>query len=156
MKKICILILSILLLPKLQAQEHLQIKTAYDKYAKEKGAVFVQLAKDILSQGNTKISFYKSMVIDESQEKSNLLLALIDTDRTEEYDINKSSSKGKITTLILQIKSGKVEGNEYILYRNTKEKISLVYIRGHFPPDELDHELDKLKDLFIYIKEKKK
>ena len=154
MKKICILFMFSLLLPQLQAQEYLHIKNAFDKYAKEKGAVFVQLSKDILSKGDTRIRFYKSMIISDNRQKADWILNLIEADRTEPDDLRKSSSGNKITTLICQIKSGKTRENEYILYKNIDKKVSLVYIRGDFLPEELDQELNKLKDLFIYVKEK--
>ena len=156
MKKICIsFILGFLFFPKLQAQEHLQIKQAYDKYGKEKGAVFVQLSKDILSQGNTNIRFYKSMLIQEDTEKAAWILELIRADQTEAYNLREVSSGNKIETLICQVRSEKTEGNEYILYKNDNGQISLVYIRGNFPPDALNQELNKLKDLFIKVRKKK-
>ena len=155
MKKIgVLLILGFLFFPKLQAQEHLHIKQAYDKYGKEQGAVFVQLSKDILSQGNTRIRFYKSMIIREDSEKASLILELIRADQTEEYNLKEVFSGKKVETLICQVKTEKISGNEYILYKNNKGKISLVYIRGDFPPSELDRELNKLKNLFIKVKKK--
>ena len=160
MKKISVLFMfSLLFLPKLQAQEHLQIKKAYDKYAKEKGSVFVQLSKDILSQGDTKINFYKSMVIEENRERRDLILDLMEADRTVMADLSEQSFNGKVTSLIYRIakEKEKEDGeNEYVLYKNIKGKISLVYIWGEFPMNELEQELNKLKDLFIYVKKKKK
>jgi hypothetical protein len=43
---------------------------------------------------------------------------------------------------------------EYILFTNKSKKMTLIYIRGHFLPNRLEHELDKLKKLFIKVNNK--
>jgi hypothetical protein len=45
---------------------------------------------------------------------------------------------------------------EYILFTNNKsKKMTLIYIKGNFPPDQLGKELLELKDLFIKVNNKK-
>jgi hypothetical protein len=40
---------------------------------------------------------------------------------------------------------------EYILFSIRSMKMTLIYIRGRFPPKQLEPELNKLKDLFIKV-----
>lgn len=139
------------------AQEHLQIKNVFDEYGKQKGSVLVQLSTDILSQGS-KITFYKSLITDESDAKNRLIREAIDEDIKSATKISELKKDGVIQSGTYYLNMGKnksTKAHEYILYKNKSDKITLVYLRGDFPPQELDYELKKLKDLFIYVNNKR-
>jgi hypothetical protein len=44
---------------------------------------------------------------------------------------------------------------EYILFTRKSRKMTLIYIKGHFPPAQLEKELDKLKNLFLKVNNKR-
>ena len=63
---------------------------------------------------------------------------------------------GKVETGTYMLKTAKDnETYEYILYKNKSKKVSVVYLKGNFSPDQLEKELNKLKDLFIYVNNKR-
>ena len=141
-------------------QDHLNIKSVFDKYGKQKGSVLVQLSTDVLSQGNSKVTYYKSLITEINDESNNeKSLAIIEA---LEKDIKLGSKISEIK------KGGKLEsGNysfkvknsnntyDYILFKRKSKQLTLIYMRGDFPPDKLDRELKKLKDLFIYVNNKR-
>lgn len=142
------------------AQDHLNIKSIFERYGKQKGSVLVQLSTDVLSQGNSKVTFYKSLITEINDE----------TDRTKQQAIIEALEKDiKFGDKISEIKKGgKLElGNysfkvknsnntyDYILFKRKSKQLTLIYMRGDFPPDKLDRELKKLKDLFIYVNNKR-
>ena len=135
------------------AQEHLNIKNIFDKYGKQEGSVLVQLSTDILSQGS-KITFYKSLIIGEDDALATIIIKAINSDMAKGSKISEVAKNGKLETGTYVLKSDK-ESYEYILYKNKSKKISLVYLIGNFPPDRLDSELNELKDLFIYVNNKR-
>ena len=68
-------------------------------------------------------------------------------------EVNKNGKVESGTYYVGKDKSGKT--GEYILYKNKPDKITIVYLKGNFPPARLDSELKKLKDLFIYVNDKR-
>ncbi|MCL1937637.1 MAG: hypothetical protein FWF52_04485 [Candidatus Azobacteroides sp.] len=44
---------------------------------------------------------------------------------------------------------------QYILFSQKNRKMTLIYLRGDFPPSQLEEELHKLKDLFIKVNNKR-
>ena len=136
------------------AQDHLKIKEVFDKYGKQKGSVLVQLSTDILSQGNCRISVYKSLVMDEDAPKTQFTTQSIEVDIKKGSKISETNKNGKLELATYTLKVNN-KSNEYILYKNKSKKITLVYLKGDFPPQQLDSELNKLKDLFIYVNNKR-
>lgn len=137
------------------AQNHLKIKTVFDKYGKQDGSVLVQLSTDILSQGS-RITFYKSLITDYSLQKNNDAIAALAIDVTKGEKISEVKKDGIIESGTYYIKSKKTDAEyEYILFKNKSKKMTIVYLKGDFPPQQLDHELKKLKDLFIYVNNKR-
>jgi hypothetical protein len=141
-----------------QAQEGLNIEKIFDDYGKQKGSTLIELAKDVLGN-HTKISRYKSLIIPADSSLFNATrLAILD-------DFVKHSSNGVV--LMESKKDGKVEAAtyslgkigtsstyEYILFTHKARKMTLIYIKGNFSPEQLDSELKKLKDLFIKVNNK--
>ena len=137
------------------AQDHLKIKEIFDKYGKQEGSILVQLSSDVLSQGS-RITFYKSLIMDESTLKERETLYSLKSDTENNLIISEAKQNGKIesgTYYIGKDKSG--NNNEFILYKKKSNKITIVYLKGNFPPNKLDSELKKLKDLFIYVNNKR-
>lgn len=134
------------------AQDHLDIKNIFDKYGKQEGSVLVQLASDVLSQGSN-ITLYKSLVMDYSIQKEQDVLSYLKQDITS--IISEVKKNGKTESGTYLVGSGKEKTYEYILYKNKYNKITIVYLKGNFPPKKLDSELNKLKDLFIYVNNKR-
>ncbi|MDR0559497.1 MAG: hypothetical protein LBG92_04965, partial [Prevotellaceae bacterium] len=62
---------------------------------------------------------------------------------------------GKTVTGYYCIKRQDSKHYEYILFTDKSQKMTLIYIRGNFPPDKLEDELNKLKDLFIEVNNKR-
>lgn len=154
-KKLSILFVLCLITIMGLAQDHLKIKSVFDKYGKQDGSVLVQLSTDILSQGS-RIKFYKSLIADYSIEKETDAIAALTNDINKGVKISEMKKDGKIESGTYYIKSQNANnGYEYILYKNKSKKITVVYMQGNFPPQQLDSELKKLKDLFIYVNNKR-
>jgi hypothetical protein len=143
------------------AQEGLNIEKIFNDYGKQEGSILIELAKDVLG-GHTKISKYKSLIIPSDSLKLNVTRDAI------KADFIKNGQHGNEVILMESKKNGKVEsakyalGNdgtssacEYILFTHKSQKITLIYIKGNFPPEHLDRELDKLKNLFIKVNNKR-
>jgi hypothetical protein len=157
------LFLLFFLLPALlaRAQEGLNTEKIFNDYGKQEGSVLIELAKDVLGN-HTKINRYKSLIIPADSIKLNAAQEAI------KKDLGEREHSGNGLVLMESKKSGKVESAtyalgkeehsstyEYILFKNKSQKITLIYIRGNFPPNQLEQELDKLKDLFIKVNNKR-
>ena len=137
------------------AQNRLKIQDVFDKYGKQDGSVLVQLSTDILSQGS-KMTFYKSLIIGEDNRKELEILEAIKADTKDRPIISEVKKDGKIDSGTYYLMTNNhTKESEYILYKKNSKKITLVYIKGKFSPNELDMELKKLKDLFIYVNNKR-
>ena len=153
-KIIILIICQIIILPSV-AQEHLTIKSIFDKYGKQEGSVLVQLSTDILSQGS-KINFYKSLIIDDDISKEEAVLSALKSDTEGKPVIVEMKKNGKIETGTYYLGQNiATRENDFILYKKKSGKITLVYLKGNFSPEQLDSELKKLKDLFIYVNNKR-
>lgn len=155
--KLFILIFSLIgIVASVTAQDHLKIKKAFDKYGKQEGSILVQLSSDILSQGNSRIKLYKSLITDEDSEKLREITSALNLDIQSGNKISEVKKDGQIESGTYCVKSNKTDGSyEYILYKRKSKKITLVYVKGNFAPQSLDSELKKLKDLFIYVNNKR-
>ena len=136
------------------AQKDLKINDIFENVGKQKGTL-IKLGSDVLSP-RTNISRYVSLRIkaDEAIEEM-VKEALADDTQCAEGVYQRSDKMNKSETRHYRL--AKPEGssskvNEYILFQQSKGYISLVYLRGEFPSNDLKRELDKLKDLFIELK----
>ncbi|WP_108823287.1 hypothetical protein [Dysgonomonas sp. Marseille-P4361] len=137
------------------AQDHLRIKDIFDKYGKREGSILVQLSTDVLSP-KSNISFYKSLIINYSPIVESEITTAVKADIDNKLIISEAKKNGKIESGSYFLgKNKSKEENEFILYRIKDGKITLVFLRGDFSSKKLDHELKKLKDLFIYINNKR-
>ena len=134
-------------------QNHLKIKDIFDQYGKQEGSILVQLSSDVLSQGSN-ISFYKSLIIDSNQQIEKGILEAVKSDTKNKLVVSEVKKNGKTESGSYFLGS-KSSVSEFILYKDKGGKITLVYLKGNFAPDRLDNELKKLKDLFIYVNNKR-
>ncbi len=137
------------------ARDKLKTDKIFEKYGMLDGSVLVELSTDVLAK-NTKISFYKSMIMPEEKEAVQEIMTAIEEDTKEGLKIMESAKNGKVETGYYYLTPEKDrKTKEYILYKNKSKKITLIYLKGDFKPDRLEEELDKLKDLFIYVNKRR-
>lgn len=137
------------------AQATLQIEKIFDTYGKQKGAVLIELSTDVLG-GHTRMNAYKSLIIGADDPVVAATEAAITNDIENGSKLMESIKDGKIETGYYCLKRKEnSKMYEYILYKEKSKKMTLIYIQGNFPPQQLEDELDKLKDLFIYVNKKR-
>lgn len=136
------------------AQDGLKIKDIFDKYGKREGSVLLQLSSDVLSQGSN-ITSYKSLILDENTQNRMDIAEALKTDTRGKLTISEVKKDGLIESGSYYLGKDKTNNSEFILYKNKGRKITLVYLKGNFPSGHLDAELKKLKDLFIYVNNKR-
>jgi hypothetical protein len=137
------------------AQKDLEIETTvFKSYGKQEGSVLIELGKDVLGN-HTKISHYKSLIIPSDSTVINATLKAIRKDVEDGKILMESRKDGKIETGYYCLKKKKDSwAYEYILFTNKSRKMTLIYIKGDFPPDQLEDELHELKNLFIRVNNK--
>lgn len=136
------------------AQTKLQTEKIFDIYGKQKGAILLELSTDILA-GHTKMKLYKSLIITSDDPIIAATTTAIENDITGGSKLIETQKNGKIETGYYSLKKNNNKFYEYILYKEKSRKMTLIYIRGEFPPQQLENELSKLKDLFIYVNNKR-
>lgn len=137
-----------------RAQDHLKVKNIFDKYGKREGSILVQLSTDILAP-KTNITLYKSLIIGCRGVVEEDIVNAIKTDIVDGIIISEAKKNGKIEYLTYYIENKISKDNEFILYKNKGDKIILVYLNGKITPKDLETELGKLKDLLIYVNNKR-
>jgi len=137
------------------AQEDLNIETLFNDYGKKEGSVLIELAKDVLGN-HTRISHYKSLIFSPSQEVVKEIEEAIRNDIEGGSKLVESKKDGKIEAAYYCLKKETDSSfYQYILYNNKSGKVTLIYVKGKFPPERLEKELGKLKDLFIKVNNKR-
>ena len=155
LKKIGCLVGLLMLCSGIYAQKDLHIEDLFRDYGKQEGSVLIELAKDVLGN-RTKISRYKSLIIPSDTSIANIVMKSIQADLNGGKVLMESTKNGNIETgYYLLKKNDDSSTHEYILFTNKSSKITLIYIKGDFPPDRLERELEKLKDLFIKVNNKR-
>lgn len=150
------LIMIFLLLPILvSAQKGLEIDTIFDSYGKQEGSVLIELAKDVLG-GHSAINFYKSLIMPSDTTIVKNAEKAIFQDIAGGGRMMESKKDGYIETGYYCLKKEEdAPEYEYILFKNKSEKMTLIYLKGNFPPQQLERELNRLKDLFIKVNNKR-
>jgi hypothetical protein len=137
------------------AQKNLNIETIFQDYGKQEGSILIELGKDILGE-HTKINRYKSMIVPSDSVLFHTTLTAIQKDSEGGNILMESLKNGKPETGYYCLKKkANTPDFEYILFTNKSKKITLIYLKGPFSPDQLEEELDKLKDLFIKVNNKR-
>jgi hypothetical protein len=136
------------------AQNDLNVETIFQNHGKQKGAVLIELAKDVLG-GYTQISRYKSLILPSDTGIVRATIYAIEQDLKDGKILMETKKDGKIETGYYCLKKQESTEHEYILFTDKSRKITLIYLRGQFPPSQLENELNKLKDLFIKVNNKR-
>ncbi|MDR1523769.1 MAG: hypothetical protein LBS79_00740 [Tannerella sp.] len=136
------------------AQKGLHIDAVFNDYGKQKGTVFIELEKDVLGH-HTRISRYKSLTTPCDPEIIRVTLDAIRTDLKNGKILMESQKDGITETGYYHPAKKDDSEEEYILFSAKSKKMTLIYIRGAFPPSQLEKELYKLKDLFIKVNNKR-
>ena len=154
-KKIVLFLTALLPLVILKAQEPPEIEQIFEQYGKQQGSVLVELSTDVLGS-HTKMTYYKSLITAYDPKIQNAFQQVINQFMVTGTKLIEAQKDGQIETGYYFLgKEGNNQEYEYILYKNKSRKITLIYARGKFPPQQLEKELDKLKDLFIYVNNKR-
>jgi hypothetical protein len=156
LKKIIFLLAFLLLYSGVNAQKGLSIESIFQAYGKRDGSVLIELAKDVLGNNHTKINLYKSLIVSSDSAIVNASLKAILSDRENGSILLESQKNGKIETgyYCLEKKENSPD-YEYILFTNKSRKMTLIYLKGNFPPSRLEEELDQLKNLFLKVNNKR-
>ena len=137
------------------AQKDLNIENLFNEYGKKEGSILIELAKDVLGN-HTKISHYKSLIFSPTPEIVKEVEETIREDIKGGRKLMESKNNGKIESTYYCLKKNSDSSfRQYILYNNKSGKVTLIYIKGKFPPEQLEKELEKLKDLFIKVNNKR-
>jgi len=136
------------------AQNNLNIETIFHDHGKQKGAILIELAKDVLSD-HTQINRYKSLILPSDTGVVNATINAIQKDLKNGKILMENKRDGKIETGYYWVKGQDSTEYEYILFTDKSQKMTLIYLKGTFPPDQLNDELNKLKDLFIKVNNKR-
>ena len=136
------------------AQKDLNIGAIFDAYGKQEGSILIELGKDVLGN-RTHIKRYKSLIIPSDTAMVRLTKEAINQDTQGGKKLFESRKDGKIEELSYCLKKDEQSLDyEYILFSNKSRKMTLIYVRGNFPPERLESELRRLKDLFIKVNNK--
>jgi hypothetical protein len=136
------------------AQDGLHIEQIFNDYGKQEGSILIELAKDVLGH-RTRINYYKSLINPAGTEIQTVVEKAVQADMEGSNIIVVSQANGKMETVCYNLKKPKGSTDyEYILFKNKSKKLTLIYLKGNFPPDQLDWELNELKNLFIKVNNK--
>jgi hypothetical protein len=136
------------------AQKNLNIETIFNDYGKKEGSVLIELAKDVLGE-HTRIKRYKSLIILSDSAIVRATAASIQKDLKDGDILMESRKDGQVEVgYYCLTKENDSNEYEYVLFTNKQKKMTLIYIRGRFPPQDLEDELSKLKNLFIKVNNK--
>jgi hypothetical protein len=143
------------------AQEGLNIEKIFNDYGKQEGSILIELAKDVLGS-HTKISRYRSLIIPSDSTILNTTREAIRSDFVKygqygnEVILKESKKDGKLESATYAFGHDSSSSTyEYILFSHKSDKMTLIYIKGNFSPEKLESELNKLKNLFIKVNNKR-
>jgi hypothetical protein len=137
------------------AQANLNIDAIFDAYGKQGGSILIELGKDVLGS-HTQIKRYKSLIIPSDTAMIRQTEEAIANDTKGGRTLMESRKGGTVETAsyCLKKKDAKTPEYEYILFSGKSQKMTLIYVRGNFPPERLESELRRLKNLFIKVNNK--
>ena len=137
------------------AQKELNIDCIFSELGKLEGSILVELHKDVLGN-HTHIHFYKSLTLTVNTDQIKSVEEAVTKDVKTGRVIFQSAGNGKVETASYCLeKLTESPHYEYILFSVRSKKMTLMYIKGQFQPHHLDNELNKLKNLFITVNNKR-
>jgi hypothetical protein len=143
-----------------KAQQTLSVDTVFYSLGRQKGSVLINLMKEVLEK-HSKIEHYKCLMITSNPAVEKQIVDAVDRDFAREGKrgntlvIKEIKKDGIYKTFYfcVGIQNTSLE-REYILYKTTDGKITLIYLKGQFISGDLDRELKNLKKLFIKLNNK--
>jgi hypothetical protein len=133
-----LLIAMIFVIPcQLIAQQDLQISKVFDQYGKKRGAVMVQLTKEMLQAYD--FSLFKSIVIKNDSAAVDFARKCIAADQEGAKKIKQVVQNGAVTSIILQL-APREDENRMILYNESldeKREITLIYIESKMDVEKI-------------------
>jgi len=121
----------------LSAQQDLQISKVFEQYGKKKGAVMVQLTKEML-QGYD-FSLFKSIVIKNDQTAIDFTRECIAKDQEGAKKIKQVVQNGDVTSTVLQL-APRGDENRLILYNESPDEnkeMTLIYIESKMDAEKI-------------------
>jgi len=121
----------------LNAQQDLQISKVFDRYGKKKGAVMVQLTKEMLKEYD--FSFFKSVVIKNNPAAIDFARECIAKDQEGAKKIKQVVQNGEMTSVVLQL-APRGDENRLILYNEStgeKREMTLIYIESKMDAERI-------------------
>ncbi|MDR1763118.1 MAG: hypothetical protein LBR64_04090 [Dysgonamonadaceae bacterium] len=152
-KKIFILLIPLFLCGFAQAQDKAGVETVFQTVGKQNGSIMIELAKDVLGE-RTRITRYRSLIANTDSTTLAHVQQTLENEVENGYSLMESRNNGRLETRSYCRKNKEKGENEYLLFSLKSGKLTLIYLRGKIPPDELEDELDNLKNLFIKVNNK--
>lgn len=122
---------------KVSAQSNLEIDRVFEKYGRQKGAIMVEMSKEMLDGYD--FTSYKSIVIDDSKEAGDLTRQCLKLDQKNAKKVKQVVSNGEISSIYLQLpKKGKY--HRLILFNESVKptrKMTLVYIESEKDSEDI-------------------
>lgn len=136
------------------AQEHLNVGAIFDSYGRREGSVLIELRRDVLG-GHTRIGHYRSLVVPSDSGVVRATEEALAGDVRGGRRLMESRRNGRVERASYCLTRG--EGGaeyEYLLFAGQSHRMTLIYVKGDFPPHQLEDELYRLKNLFIEVNNK--
>jgi hypothetical protein len=135
----------------LGAQDRLRVNEVFELFGKREGAVLVELGEDVLA-GHVRISRYKSLIAGGDSLLLRATLGALEADVRGGEKLFESWKGGALEAASYCLKMEQWASEyEYLLFSHRRGKVTLLYVRGSFPPLGLRGELNKLRDLLIEV-----
>lgn len=134
------LLLGLLSMAGLHAQEGLKVNTIFEKYGKQEGATMVVLSGKSLH--NYKLDKYKGITLTYDKKILDDLQQCIEQDKQQAREIKEVVSNGIITSGYYQLTTGNRSRHQYILFKLGDDgTATLIYMEGGPESEELVNRL---------------
>lgn len=124
------LIFCLFMIPKVIAQNDLEIQKAFEQYGKKKGVVMVELSNELLDGYN--FTLFKSLTIKHDPSAADFIRKCLAQDEVGAKKVKQIISNGKPTSIYLQlpVKSSNFRLILFNVIEQPESKITLIYIES--------------------------
>ncbi|OPZ25822.1 MAG: hypothetical protein BWZ00_01764 [Bacteroidetes bacterium ADurb.BinA174] len=134
------MLLQLISLSGIQAQENLKISTIFEKYGKQKGSTMVLFSGEALN--NYKLDKYRSITLPYDKNTSKDIQQCLEADKKSARKIKEVISSGIISSGYYQLLDENNHINRYILFKIGNDGIAtLIYMEGGKDSEELINKL---------------
>ncbi|MFV0391175.1 MAG: DUF6108 family protein [Paludibacteraceae bacterium] len=134
---IFVILLAMGFAPRIFAQNNLEIDRVFEKYGRQKGAVMVEMSKEMLDGYD--FTYYKSIVVNDSKEAGDLARLCLKSDQKNAKKVKQVVSNGEVSSIYLQLpRKGKY--HRLILFNESvkpNRKMTLIYIESEKDSEEI-------------------